>query len=406
MAQILLTTLADALGGAVPTTAVLEAQASRARSAGATVTAPKRVVVRITDGVPDAPVELDASGADWYWKITVNFPTAGAYVTRYVAVPSHDVEWADLVDIDRATMQPDPGAVPAWTVAVAQVQALIDNAQTDVEEAVGVAVGVQVPVAVADAVTVQVDPKVQQAEDARAGAVSAAERAEAVPAQVDTAMADQVGTGGEFDTKLSAAIGALVQPVADEVVDTAVTGQDIPGKVAIALAAQAGKIVQGVGMPNGVVTAAPGTLYVDTASTMGASVWRKASGGGATVWSIVSGDTGWRDIKATLIPDTPGQILASTALIRVRRTGPQIEVLTENLRADASGVWRFDLPFGFRPGTAVFGPMYTNSFAQQMLRMTWNAIGNQIPLTASGVTGRLSYSTTYDWPTVLPGTPA
>ena len=48
------------------------------------------------------------------------------------------------------------------------------------------------------------------AETARDESVSAAERAEAVPAQVDTAMAEQVGTGGEFDTKLNATIGAEV----------------------------------------------------------------------------------------------------------------------------------------------------------------------------------------------------
>lgn len=218
MPNILLTTLADALGGPVPVDAVLDCTASRFRTVDDRVTAPKTVTVKITNGVPESPLILDESGVDWYWTLRLKFPRLGSSHTRHVAVPANEVEWADLVDIDRATMQPDPGAVPAWEAAVTQVQALIDNAQTDVEGAVGDAVAVQVPVAVSDAVTVQVDPKVQEAEQARAGAVAAQVAAEAVPAQVSTAMSEVLADPEDpFTTQLFANIadvgGALFAPL-------------------------------------------------------------------------------------------------------------------------------------------------------------------------------------------------
>ncbi len=53
-------------------------------------------------------------------------------------------------------------------------------------------------------------------------------------------------------------------------------------------------LLSGTGSPVGAVAAAPGVLYVDTAATMGAAVWRKATGTGTTGWVVVSGDTGRR----------------------------------------------------------------------------------------------------------------
>lgn len=127
MGQVLLTALADALGGAIPSNARFQATASGFRAAGETVTAPRSVTATITDGVPDVPLILDVLPVDMYWTIQVSFPRSGRSITRYVQVPHGDVEWADLIDIDRATMQPDPGAVPAWTAAIAQVQAALDE---------------------------------------------------------------------------------------------------------------------------------------------------------------------------------------------------------------------------------------------------------------------------------------
>lgn len=52
--------------------------------------------------------------------------------------------------------------------------------------------------------------------------------------------------------------------------------------------------IHGRGMPNGVVTAPVGTIYVDEAVTNGALKWIKKSGTGNTGWEVLIGDTGWK----------------------------------------------------------------------------------------------------------------
>ena len=56
--------------------------------------------------------------------------------------------------------------------------------------------------------------------------------------------------------------------------------------------------LRGTGMPNGVVTAPPGTYYTDTTGTNGSWRWLKTSGVGNTGWVVVIGDTGVRNITS------------------------------------------------------------------------------------------------------------
>lgn len=126
MAEILLSTLADALGGPVVADATFTATATRARAVGDGVVANKTITVSLTAGVPSEPILLDQSGVDWCWRLRVVFPSIGVRIDRTVAVPDvPSVEWADLVDVDPATLLPDAGAVPAWTAAVGQVAGLL-----------------------------------------------------------------------------------------------------------------------------------------------------------------------------------------------------------------------------------------------------------------------------------------
>ena len=116
MTQILLTTLADALGGAVPADATLTATATRPRTDGDTVTDNTPVTVQLTDGVPAEAVELDPSGPDWCWHLRLQMP-AGR-IDRWVVVPAvGPVEWGDLVDIDPGTLSPVATPEPAWWLA-------------------------------------------------------------------------------------------------------------------------------------------------------------------------------------------------------------------------------------------------------------------------------------------------
>ena len=61
--------------------------------------------------------------------------------------------------------------------------------------------------------------------------------------------------------------------------------------------------LRGTGSPLGVVAASPGTYYTDTAGTFGAWRWLKTSGTGTSGWTVVIGDTGWRDVTSMLHAD-------------------------------------------------------------------------------------------------------
>ena len=126
MVEVLLSTLADALGGPVVADATFTATATRARAVGDGVVANKTITVSVVQGVPSEPILLDHSGVDWCWRLRVVFPSIGVRIDRTVAVPDvPSVEWADLVDVDPATLLPAESAVPAWTAAVGQVAAIL-----------------------------------------------------------------------------------------------------------------------------------------------------------------------------------------------------------------------------------------------------------------------------------------
>ena len=69
--------------------------------------------------------------------------------------------------------------------------------------------------------------------------------------------------------------------------------------------------IHGRGMPNGTVTAPIGTTYVDEAVTNGALKWIKKTGTGNTGWVVISGDTGWKTVKASS--------LLGNSYIKIRR---------------------------------------------------------------------------------------
>lgn len=166
---------------------------------------------------------------------------------------------------------------------------------------------------------------------------------------------------------------------------------------------------QGVGSPEGVVTATVGTRYVDTAATNGARTWEKASGTGNTGWVVAEGDTGSRRIVA------PGTIAnAPNMEITVRRKGDVVTIhLTEPLTAgtiSGSAILLGTLTAGFRPltmpNTAVVAAPLTSNTGVQV--GTVSVITSEIR--AHGlVSGTRHYSTVTfvtgePWPTTLPGT--
>lgn len=256
--------------------------------------------------------------------------------------------------------------------------------------------------------------------------VASAVTAQDIPGKVATATSAAI-TDADIPALVTAEAPAIIEAATPDIVtaevalrvppavDTAITGADIPGKVAIALAAQAGKILQGTGMPNGVVTAGVGTLYVDTANTMGASIWRKASGIGSTGWTVVEGDTGERDVSASLVHAGLAKS-SSFGVANIRRVGNRVSAVFR-LDVSASAITEiYSPPLGFRtpyvlsrPGTAYSAAVAGSSIPNDPISWYLSSASG-IRTGALPNPGSISIDATWltrqDWPTSLPGTSA
>ena len=212
---------------------------------------------------------------------------------------------------------------------------------------IGAYLDVNVPVEVSGALAS--DPVVQAGVDAAidiglppaiATAVGPAVTTE-VGAQVPGAVASEVAL--KVPPEVTTEVASKVPPA----VSSAVTAAGIPSLVAAQIAAQSGKVVTGSGAPNGVVTATVGTLYVDTAKTLGATIWRKDSGTGATGWAVVEGDTGWRDMRSLLVNGWTATRLS------IRRLDKNLLVLGKGLNGSAATSNQvLALPLGFQTDTS------------------------------------------------------
>ena len=174
--------------------------------------------------------------------------------------------------------------------------------------------------------------------------------------------------------------------------------------------------LSGTGTPEGVITAAPGSTWLQTDATTdvkGWLRWIKATGTGNTGW--VAGpeaDTGWRDVTASL--DATFKTARPTAALYLRRVGSQCEAryIDSGSPSSVSGLI-YDMPTGF----------WGSSFAKAVATMV-NA-STLAPTTASMLVtytsgqwlyaggwgaapyfGSVTWMTTQDWPASLPGSAA
>lgn len=167
----------------------------------------------------------------------------------------------------------------------------------------------------------------------------------------------------------------------------------------------------GTGFPNGVVSAPVGSIYIDTAVTNGASSWIKKSGTGNTGWTVLEGDTGWRDITS-LAP--VGSITSGS--LRIRRIANRIFINAGNLfiPSDAETVLIADigasLGAAFRPidNTSAIITASVTAGVIKMLQIapTATTTGIRHYGVVSTRYWSTSYDTTQDWPATLPGTAA
>ena len=167
---------------------------------------------------------------------------------------------------------------------------------------------------------------------------------------------------------------------------------------------------RGTGSPEGKVAAPVGSVYTDTAATNGAIRWVKTSGTGATGWRVSDGDTGWRDISATVSKYKSGNLY-------LRRTQNIVYLYSHNLDLTERTVWQSlgtILPSGFRPFRMMDSrvPLTQGSASSgvvnvRLQKYDWGAYyldGHQSH--SGGMYFQDSWATEQTWPPTLPGTPA
>ena len=166
--------------------------------------------------------------------------------------------------------------------------------------------------------------------------------------------------------------------------------------------------LRGTGMPEGKVTASPGTYYTDTVGTNGAWRWIKKSGTGTTGWDVINADTGWRDLSTYLVNGamrgggTPG-----TEAIKVRRSGNVVHFIGSfSLPTWTSGTSALTWPrMGF--STSAGGGYMPTGYAtppQVVMAMTSTTHEVRIYTTTASIAVRYQWTWTTDdpWPTTLP----
>nr|DAX24788.1 MAG TPA: hypothetical protein [Caudoviricetes sp.] len=173
----------------------------------------------------------------------------------------------------------------------------------------------------------------------------------------------------------------------------------------------------GTGQPNGRFAAPPGSTYTDTAVTCGAVKWVKMWGTGNTGWTVLYGDTGWRDIKSLLDPfwdNTSNiQLRRINKVVYFRTNGIKVAANTTTSRTALARIIKKDqFPLGFRNsgwGTAhAFVNIGGQPGAVYSFEGTFDFAIRGIPGTGNWTKGdscsfNLSYVTENDWPTTLPG---
>lgn len=165
---------------------------------------------------------------------------------------------------------------------------------------------------------------------------------------------------------------------------------------------------KGTGSPEGKIAAPVGAIYTDSEATNGAVRWVKVSGEGTTGWHVEHGDTGWREI----VP-----INGWTGSIYVRRTNSTVFYRGKIDAKAATSSTAWDIPPGFRIGNILstqgqgyeYGRAIVSTDENEPKIRNVNFYFSRFSITSYNTSHtygiNLSYPTTIDWPTSLPGTP-
>ena len=172
--------------------------------------------------------------------------------------------------------------------------------------------------------------------------------------------------------------------------------------------------LSGTGSPVGVVTAAPGSSFLqigDAATASGNLLWRKISGTGNVGWMPEGAlaDTGWRNVTAAM--DSTFKTNRPNGALYLRRQGSLCEVrFIETGTPTAMSGLIYDMPDGFwGNGSAKATTVMLN--ADTVVGTTASMLvtythGEWLYCAGWGTVpyvGSLTWTTTRDWPSSLPG---
>lgn len=180
----------------------------------------------------------------------------------------------------------------------------------------------------------------------------------------------------------------------------------------------------GTGSPESVITAPPGSTFLQTDSVVdvkGWIRWTKATGTGNTGWIAgPEADTGWRDVTASLINSWTA---ASGGYLKVRRIGNLVIVRGRSLKwavtSQNENTGPYTLPSGFRGsegpdfgapvGVSHLAPGYGEYTTRAIVTLPDGRFGlyTTFPGAANDSGNNLwfevSFITIQSWPTSLPG---
>ena len=223
----------------------------------------------------------------------------------------------------------------------------------------------------------------ERAEAARGAAEAAADTAETAATVAVTARGAAEGFAGDAETALTSTLAAAVYEL------------------------------RGTGQPGSTTetnNAPPGTYYTDTAGTTGAWRWLKTSpGSGSNKWTVVYGDTGWRNVESWLYPNRFG-LADDNGYLCVRRVNGlvRVEGFVKPLTA-ATAMVILPVPFrgvryGVYQGAGYLGTTLRPVGVINSTDVLYLGGGNAFP----GDTVRFwaEWPVGNAWPTTLPGTSA
>ena len=165
--------------------------------------------------------------------------------------------------------------------------------------------------------------------------------------------------------------------------------------------------LSGTGSPEGVVTAAPGSTWLQTDATTdvkGWIRWVKATGTGNTGWQAgAEADTGWRDVSGDL---GNSWTVATASNFRIRRIGNTVH-FRAHIQGGTAGAAAYTAPSGFHPSANVYFACTDYVTAAVIGGATWTSGGTLIRNTANGAAyPSVVVVTADDWPSSLPGSAA